>query len=133
MTETGEIFTFEHFFGAILLGLIAGLSTLAGLGGGGPSVVTLIIFFDLLPKDSTIVVFACILGSSFGNITNQMTKTHNREPVINYKFAFLSCPLMFLGTLVGVFLNNWLPSAAVVLIIISQAFKSIPKIYKRFI
>ncbi len=29
---------------------IAGLSSLAGLGGGGPNVVILILFFDVLPK-----------------------------------------------------------------------------------
>lgn len=36
--------------GCLLMGIIAGLSSLAGLGGGGPNVVVMIVFFDLLPK-----------------------------------------------------------------------------------
>lgn len=55
--------------------VIAGLSSLAGLGGGGPNVVVMMMFFDILPKDATLIVFACVLGSSFGNIINQMRRS----------------------------------------------------------
>ena len=51
--------------------LISGLSSLAGLGGGGPNVVVLISCFGVLPKDATIIVFACVFGSAFGNMLNQ--------------------------------------------------------------
>jgi uncharacterized membrane protein YfcA len=63
--------------GCLLIGLIAGLASLAGLGGGGPNVVILIIFFGLLPKEATIVVFASIMGSSCGNMANQMRTAFN--------------------------------------------------------
>lgn len=56
---------------------IAGLSSLAGLGGGGPNVVVLILFFNTLPKEATIIVFACIMGASFGNIVNQTQRALN--------------------------------------------------------
>jgi hypothetical protein len=64
--------------GCLIMGLIAGLSSLAGLGGGGPNVVVMIVFFDLLPKDATIAVFASIMGSSFGNMVNQMRTAFNK-------------------------------------------------------
>jgi uncharacterized membrane protein YfcA len=67
----------QRILGGFFMGSIAGLASLAGLGGGGPNVVILIIFFDLLPKDATIVVFACIMGSSFGNMANQMRTAFN--------------------------------------------------------
>lgn len=57
--------------GMIIMMLISGLSSLAGLGGGGPNVVVLISCFGVLPKDATIIVFACVFGSAFGNMLNQ--------------------------------------------------------------
>lgn len=57
--------------------LIAGLSSLAGLGGGGPNVVVMIIFFDMMPKTATLVTFACVLGAAVGNVVNQMQKAFN--------------------------------------------------------
>lgn len=67
----------ERIVGCLLMGTIAGLSSLAGLGGGGPNVVIMIVFFDMLPKDATIAVFASIMGSSFGNMFNQMRTALN--------------------------------------------------------
>lgn len=40
----------QHLFGCLAMMIIAGLSSLAGLGGGGPNVVVLILFFNTLPK-----------------------------------------------------------------------------------
>jgi uncharacterized membrane protein YfcA len=114
------------------MGCIAGLSSLAGLGGGGPNIVVLIIFFDVLPKDATISVFACIVGSSFGNLVNQMQTAYNNEPMIRYQYAFVVLPMMFIGSLIGVLLNRYLPSVAIVAIIIGVASHSLPKIYQRF-
>lgn len=111
---------------------IAGLSSLAGLGGGGPNIVVLIIFFDMMPKDATIAVFASILGSSFGNMVNQMQTAFNNEPMIRYKYAFITLPLMFIGSLIGVLMNRLLPSVVIVAIIIAVASYSIPKIFQRY-
>lgn len=122
----------RRIIGCLLMGLIAGLSSLAGLGGGGPNVVVMIVFFDMLPKNATIAVFASIMGSSFGNMINQMRTAFNKEPMIKYQYAFVALPLMFVGSLVGVLLNRWLPSVVLVSIIIGVATNSIPKIFRRF-
>ena len=56
MSETGECVhylfppSFATIIGTILIPLISGLSSLAGLGGGGPSLVVFIMFFNYLPK-----------------------------------------------------------------------------------
>jgi hypothetical protein len=75
--EDHSYFTLAHIIGTILIALIAGLSSLAGLGGGGPSIVIYMACFNILPKDATIIVFSSILGSSFGNLVNQMRKALN--------------------------------------------------------
>lgn len=72
------------------------------------------------------------MGSSCGNMANQMRTAFNNEPMIRYQYAFVVLPLMFLGSLVGVLLNRWLPSAVMVLIILSVTCYSLPNIYRRF-
>jgi uncharacterized membrane protein YfcA len=118
--------------GCVLMMIISGLSSLAGLGGGGPNVVCLILFFDVLPKDATIMVFACIFGSSLGNVVNQARRALDGKPVVNYNYASITIPIMFIGTIFGVFINKLLPSVATVSIIMFFAMTSIPKIFRRF-
>ena len=69
--------SFITILGSILIPTITGLSSLAGLGGGGPSLVVFILFFDYIPKDANIIVFTSILGATLGNCVNQMTTAHN--------------------------------------------------------
>jgi uncharacterized membrane protein YfcA len=57
--------------------VIAGFSSLAGAGGGTPNLVIAMILFNYSPKDSTIIVFSCILGTTFGNFLSQMKKKIN--------------------------------------------------------
>jgi len=57
--------------------LVAGLSSLAGLGGGGPNIVIMIIFFDMFPKTANLVAFANVFGAALGNVVNQMQKALN--------------------------------------------------------
>lgn len=52
--------------------------------------------------------------------------------MIRYQYAFVTLPLMFIGSLIGVLLNRWLPSVAIVTIIIGVATYSFPKIYQRY-
>lgn len=118
--------------GILTMMLISGLSSLAGLGGGGPNVVILITFFGVLPKDATIMVFACVFGSACGNMLNQSRRAIDGEPVVNYTFVSVTIPIMFMGTLAGVMINQLLPSLATVSIIIGTALLSLPKIYNRF-
>jgi len=120
------------FIGSILIPLITRLSSLAGLGGGGPSLVVFITFFNYLPKDANIIVFTSILGATLGNCVNQMTKSHNGKPIIQYKYAFISLPIMFIGSYFGVYLNSFLPSLVICSIILVQSFTSLPKIKQRY-
>ncbi len=124
--------TFYTLLGTILIPTITGLSSLAGLGGGGPSLVVFIMFFDYLPKDANIIVFTSILGATLGNCFNQMTKSHNGQPIIQYKYAYVTLPIMFIGSYFGVFLNNFLPSLIISAIVVGQSIISLPKIKKRF-
>lgn len=112
--------------------IAAGLNSLAGLGGGAPQLALLISVFNFLPKDATIIVFSCIVGTSFGNTLNQMQRALDGDPVVNYSYASLAVPIVFIGTLIGVLLNRFLPSIAVVLIVIAVAAYSLPKIFSRF-
>lgn len=52
--------------------------------------------------------------------------------MIRYQYAFVALPLMFLGALVGVLLNRWLPSIILASIIIVVTLKSFPNIIARF-
>jgi uncharacterized membrane protein len=73
------------------------------------------------------------MGSSFGNMANQMRTAFNNQPMIRYQYAFVVLPLMFIGSLAGVLLNRWLPSAVMVLIIVAVTASSLPNIYRRFL
>lgn len=124
--------SFSTLIGTILIPLITGLSSLAGLGGGGPSLVVFITFFNYLPKDANIIVFTSILGATLGNCVNQMTKSHNGHPIIQYKYAFVSLPIMFIGSYFGVYLNSFLPSLIVSGIVVVQSITSLSKIKQRY-
>jgi len=69
--------SFETLVGSMLSVFIAGFSSLAGVGGGTPHLVVIMILFNYTPKDSTIVVFGCILGTTLGNVLSQMKKKIN--------------------------------------------------------
>lgn len=132
-SESESTSTFIMFIvGAALIVFNSGISSLAGLGGGGFSIVTLILLFDILPKDATIIVFACIMGASLGNIINQMRRALNGVPVIHYQCAFVVTPLMFMGSIFGVLFNKIAPSIVTVSSIMGAAFMSLPSILKRF-
>ena len=103
--------------------LVSGLSSLAGLGGGRLNITILILLFNVLPKDATLMVFACIFGASSGNMVNQMRRAFNGKAVINYGYASIVIPLMFIGTLIGVIFNKLLPSAVLVSIMLVIALK----------
>jgi len=112
--------------------LVAGINSLAGLGGGGPHMALLILCFGLLPKQATIVVFACIFGTAFGSTINQMRRALDRKPAINYSYTMVTIPLMTIGAILGVFLNRLLPSLATVSIIVGLSAKGLPKMWNRF-
>jgi uncharacterized membrane protein YfcA len=57
--------------------LIGGFSSLAGVGGGTPHLVVIMILYNYTPKNSTIVIFSSILGTTLGNVLSQMRKKIN--------------------------------------------------------
>lgn len=126
-------FDASKIFGIILLMIITVLCSLSGLGGGGVIIPSLIMFFDYLPKDATIVVFSCIVGTTLGNISNLVQDSQNNKPVINYEVLFISIPIIFTGAVVGVILNKVLPSISICLIIIAIFCLTIKKTVNRFL
>ena len=114
--------------GLFVMLTVTGINAMAGLGGGGPSVILLIIFFSMVPKQATIVVFACIFGSSFGSMIHQMRRSLNGQPVTNYAYASLTIPLIFVGAIFGVMINQLIPSVATIAIIIALNAYKLPTI-----
>lgn len=125
--------TLSMMIGALILGFTNSLATLAGVGGGSMALVILMTFFDYLPKDASLVVFSCVLGAASGNTFNLLYKQYNNKPVIQYKFAFASIPIMFTGSFIGVLLNKIFPSIITYSIIVVVFFISIKNTYNRFI
>ena len=112
--------------------VLTGLFSVAGLGGGAPNVVILILLFGLAPKQATIAVFACIFGGASGNMINQMPRVLDKQLVIIYQFASLTIPLVFIGAIGGVMLNQFLPSLATVNIILAVNLYKMPGMMTRF-
>ena len=77
-SEVCQHFTFPlsptSIAGFIVTFLVAGFSSLAGVGGGTPHLVAVMILYNYTPKHSTIVIFCCILGTTLGNVLSQMRK-----------------------------------------------------------
>lgn len=131
----------EHFLfppdiymilGTLCLCFTNGLATIAGVGGGSIALVILMTFFNYLPKDATMVVFCSILGASIGNVINLITKAHNGRPLIQFHLVFISLPIMFTGSFIGVLLNKLLPSLVICSIIVAVFGSTICKTYRRF-
>ena len=130
--NTTITFGIPEIIGLLLMMVLTGIRGVAGLGGGGPNVVILIHLFGLVPKQATITVFACIFGSVVGTMINQMQRQIDDKPVINYRFASLTIPLVFIGAIGGVMLNQFLPSIATVAIIIGVNIYKLPGMMTRF-
>jgi hypothetical protein len=60
--------------GLVCLSLAGGFSSAGGLGGGGAMLPFLTLFFHFMPKESTIVIFVCILGAQTGNLLQQLAQ-----------------------------------------------------------
>lgn len=126
------MFQLSHIIGMFILAVIAGLSSLVGLGGGASSIIVLMFLFDILPKEAIIIVYACIFGSSCGSMIDKMQISHDGKPIINYRQVFISLPLIFIGALIGVHLNVLLPSIFTIGAIMSVTLYNSPKILIRF-
>ncbi len=52
----------------ILTFIVGGISSLAGVGGGLIHLAVLMFSYNYTPKDSTIIVFCCLLGTTLGTM-----------------------------------------------------------------
>lgn len=68
-----------------------------------------------------------------GNLINQMRKSFNKKPLIQYHLAFASIPIMFAGSFIGIFLNKILPSVVIVGLICLMTGISIRNVFSKFI
>ena len=125
-------FSVYEIVGILCIMLISGVSSLAGLGGGGPMVSILLQAYNYTPKKSTLLIYALILGATVGNVLNQATTSIRGKTMIKYRYAFVTIPFMFLGSLFGVIINKFFPSLFVCLLIMLTSGKMITSIYKRF-
>lgn len=129
---TNLTWSIPEIIGLLLMMILTGLHSVAGLGGGAPNVVVLILLFGMVPKQSTIAVFACIFGSALGNMINQMQRVVENKPVVKYRYASITIPLVFIGAIFGVMINQFLPSIATVIIIIGVNCYKMPGMLTRF-
>ena len=120
-------------FGLFLTFIVAGLSSLAGIAGGAPHLAVLMFFYNYSPKHSTIVIFSCLLGTTLGNVLSQMRQKINNEPIIQYQYAFISIPILLIGSMVGILINQIFPTILITAYIMYWVAKSIKDIYKKFI
>jgi len=67
----------ETIIGLLLTFVVAGFSSLAGIGGGAPHLAILMLLYNYSPKHSTIVIFSCLLGTTMGNVLSQMKQKIN--------------------------------------------------------
>lgn len=118
--------------GSLLLAFGNSLATIAGIGGASVSLAILVSFFDYLPKDATLVVFACVLGAASGNTFNLFFKKMNERPLIQYQLIFISVPIMLTTALIGIIMNKFFPSLLTFSIIIYFFSSIIKKTYVRF-
>lgn len=119
--------------GLVLTFIVGGFSSLTGIAGGAPHLVILMLLYNYSPKHSTIVIFSCLLGTTMGNVLSQMRQKINNEPIIQYKYAFISIPILFIGSIIGVLINQIFPTILITGYIFYWVSKSIKDIYKKFI
>ncbi len=125
-------FNLSTLLGSILLCIIGGIASTAGLGGSGPSLSVLLLFFNYPPKQATFVVFGCILGSSFGNTLNQISKAIKGKPLIKYQLLSAAQPTMFMGSFIGLFFNKLMPTVFICAFILYFTTTSIKTTYLRY-
>ena len=53
-------------------------------------------------------------GTALGNITNQMRRALDEEPVVKYKYSAMTIPMMLIGAVIGVYFNKLAPNLVTV-------------------
>lgn len=68
-------------------------------------------FFNYSQKEALLIVFVPIFGAACGNFLNLMRQTDpiTKTPVVMIRSAILACPVMIIGSVVGLMINKLLP------------------------
>ena len=104
--------TISKIIEALIIMIICGLASAAGIGGGIMLSPVLLIFSDYVPDQAISIVYILIFGGSLGAIGNVIRLRDNElgGPMINYDFVLICLPLMLMATQMGVILNRILPN-----------------------
>ncbi len=95
--------------------------------GGGPVItICLQIFFKLDIKTAVKYTYLLMFGGGIASsIVNFWKKDREGFPLVNYELVLLTLPTIVAGSLLGVYINNILPEACILgLMIMFLAFIS---------
>ena len=101
--------------------------------GGGVATFILVAFFNYNSKKAIQITFLIMFSGALGNFAgNAVQRTPQNQPLVHYKLAALSVPVMMSGALFGVMVNHFLPESLILLMLISIILKTSSSIYKKF-
>jgi uncharacterized membrane protein YfcA len=104
--------------GVFVLTLTSALSNVAGGGGGGVMISLVMVFFDMNIKEAIAIdSFSALLV----NISRYIFAMKDKHPqkdsvIIDYSLSFVVMPAIFASSLLGAYLNNYLPSLIILLV-----------------
>lgn len=107
--------TIREIITIVLLMLIAGPAH--GLGAGSILTPILLIGFNMDAGKSTMIMYALILGGSFGAFLNAFWRKNPKtgKPVIDYDVIMVIIPLVLLGVNIGVVIKIAAPQIVIIL------------------
>ena len=98
-----------EFSGTVLMFVLIALSNAGGLSGGGTNIPIMLIFFEMgMKKAVPISGFVAVVSTVFRFILNYSQKhpTHCHRSTINYEVIMITMPAVFLGSFIGVKINQ---------------------------
>ena len=103
----------KELLGIILIPLLLGAFSIAGLGGGGIIIPFSMIFFVFDTKDAIAISNFAIFTCSITRYIYTFDKMHPEKKeyvLIDYNIAIIMLPTVMMGSLIGVYLNIMLPA-----------------------
>lgn len=95
-------------------------------------VLQTVFLYDL--KQSIYIGFIVILAGALGNYLRFafLRDSDTGGPMINYDLLLINVPMLTLGTLIGVIMNQFLPESIICLILVVVLFLSLKKTLIRY-
>ena len=130
--------TFKEISGSVFIGIVTGLASAAGIGGGIIVLPSLIYFFGYSLKHSISICFVTIFAGSIGIFLKRVNERYPSNdpegvPQIYYNLVIITMPIMLTGAVFGVLVNRVLPdliiAALFVFVLVTQSLK---KTWKKF-